>query len=80
MEEEKERYSLQEFGGDIDCKIAIVDNKLCKALSFEKIKNLLNQQDLIIRTLKNKYEDRKKFFISTINSLYTLISNLLEEK
>lgn len=60
---EKERYSLQEFGGDIDCKIVIVDNKLCKALSFEEIKNLLNQQDLIIRTLKNKYEDRKKNFL-----------------
>ena len=80
MKEEKERYSLQEFGGDIYCEIVIVDNKLCKPLSFDRVKNLLNQQDLIIRTLKNKYEDRKKFFISTINSLYTLISNLLEEK
>lgn len=77
---EKERYSLQEFGGDIHCEIVIVDNKLCKPLSFDRVKNLLNQQDLIIRTLKNKYEDRKQFFISTINSLYTLICNLLEEK
>lgn len=56
--EEKERYSLQEFGGD-NWEIAIVDNKLCRPLSFDRVKNLLNQQDKRIKELEIELENYK---------------------
>ena len=71
--EEKERYSLQEFGGDIHCEIVIVDNKLCKPLSFDRVKNLLNQQDTIIKELE-KIRDKgnqklENYYNEKINEL-----------
>lgn len=80
--EEKERYSLQEFGGD-NWEIAIVDNKLCKALSFDRVKNLLNQQDARIKELE-KIRDKgnqklENFYNEKINELDNVYNKHFKE-
>ncbi len=49
--EEKERYLLEKFE-IVDWVPVIVDKELGKSLTFEEIKNLLNQQDEEIKELK----------------------------
>ena len=78
---ESKRYKLVYNKDELGYMIIDTENTMCDEIhDWNLLCDLLNEQDLMIKTLKSKYEDRKYFFISTINSLYTLISNLLEEK
>lgn len=66
--EEKERYSLEEFD-DIDWELAIVDNELGKSLTFEEIKNLLNQQDKENKQIANLHDELNRRYCSQQDEL-----------
>ena len=74
--EEKNRYIYTKIDGYYWIKDIETNENYC----FDKrIVNLLNQQDKEIKTLKTKFEDRKKFCISQVKCQQDLINKLLEE-
>ena len=74
--EEKNRYIYTKIDGYYWIKDIETNENYCVD---KKIVNLLNQQDKEIKTLKTKFEDRKKFCISQVKCLQDLINKLLED-
>lgn len=74
--EEKNRYIYTKIDGYYWIKDTETNENYCVD---KKIVNLLNQQDKEIKTLKTKFEDRKRFCISQVKCQQALINKLLEE-
>ena len=74
--EEKNRYIYTKIDGYYWIKDTETNENYCVD---KKIVNLLNQQDKEIKTLKTKFEDRKRFCISQVKCQQDLINKLLEE-
>lgn len=74
--EEKNRYIYIKIDGYYWIKDIETNENYCVD---KKIVNLLNQQDKEIKTLKTKFEERKKFCISQVKCQQDLIYKLLED-